>query len=401
MIHWLAVPLFFYVALTLRKRAAWEKAIALAAFLSYLFLLAKGRDYSRYMVTLPPLLIAAVLYYSWEWIESKGRWSRRAFFLALAGLIAYNFFPLPDSFRFFLKYKVAATEDRFPRDMLQFIDQIPDLDSESSILVLSERQLFFYHTQKKGLDFRDPKMEIFYREGNKDKALDILKNQLKVKYIYVHWETTPSQTLQDILAKDCDLVRQDTINGFALSRLREKPMSKEDLEKYFPNDSLLKNGSFEVWNRGLDKTPAEFQGGDHILDGMVTREEREVKVGRYAAKISGDNFNFAQNLADPEKLRGKTITGFVWMKTDIPNKYRVQIGDGKNSSFSDRHSGSARWELLQVNHVVDSADRSVTVRVVQAEKTGRLDDVVLVDGALVVEGDWNTFYLYSRRDRVK
>jgi len=37
----------------------------------------------------------------------------------------------------------------------------------------------------------------------------------------------------------------------------------------------------------------------------------------------------------------------------------------------------------------------LTHKIIQAAKTGKVDDVVYVDGALLVEGDWNTFYLYK------
>ena len=35
----------------------------------------------------------------------------------------------------------------------------------------------------------------------------------------------------------------------------------------------------------------------------------------------------------------------------------------------------------------------VLIWITQAEKTGKVNDVVYVDGAILLEGDWDTFYL--------
>jgi hypothetical protein len=166
------------------------------------------------------------------------------------------------------------------------------------------------------------------------------------------------------------------------------------VEKLFVNDSLLRNSSFENWRHGPHKKPDFFEGGDNVLDDMVTREEKEVRVGKYSAKIKGDNFNFAQDLSNFKDYKGKSLTCFAWIKTGVPDKYRIQIYDGIDSSFSKRHSGGGDWELLQVNFTVNPLAKFVTIRVIQAERTGKVDDVVYVDGAILVEGDWNTFYIY-------
>ncbi|MGB2843810.1 MAG: hypothetical protein WBC02_03030, partial [Candidatus Aminicenantaceae bacterium] len=76
--------------------------------------------------------------------------------------------------------------------------------------------------------------------------------------------------------------------------------------------------------------------------------------------------------------------------------YRIQIYDGIKSSFSSLHSGRGSWELLQANYTVNPSAEIVTIRIIQAEQTGNVDDVVYVDGTLLVEGDWNTFYLYKQ-----
>ena len=226
----------------------------------------------------------------------------------------------------------------------------------------------------------------------------MLKNQLKVKYIFLNWsfKTNFGMTsiLSDIITDDCNLMYQDK-NGYFLYRIREKDLDKEELEKLFVNDSLLINGSLENWRRGPLNKPDYFEGGDNVLEGMAVREEKEVRVGKYSAKITGDNFNFTQVLSNIDGYRGKKITCFAWVKTDVPDKYRIKIDGGLEECFSGRHSGSGNWELLQANLTVSPLAKSIIIRIIQAEKTGNAEDVVYVDGALLVEGDWNTFYLYA------
>ena len=266
------------------------------------------------------------------------------------------------------------------------------------VLVCSHRHFFYYHTDKKGIDYRDPKLEFFNRQGNKEAALDVFINQLKIKYIFLAWNFKKnigmSSILSNIIIHDCDLVYQDK-NVYYLYKIREKDLDKEELEKLFVNKSLLRNSSLENWSYGPLKKPDFFEGGDNVFEGMAIREEKEVRVGKYSAEITGDNFNFAQDLSNFKKYKGKTLTCFAWVKTDVPNKYRTEIYDGIDHIFSNRHSEGGEWELLQVNFTVNPSAKFVTIRIIQAAKTGKVDDVVYVDGALLVEGNWNTFYLYK------
>ncbi len=45
--------------------------------------------------------------------------------------------------------------------------------------------------------------------------------------------------------------------------------------------------------------------------------------------------------------------------------------------------------------MVDTSAKFLIIRIIQAEKTGKVDDVVYVDGVILVEGDWNTSYLHK------
>ena len=396
-INWLAIPLFVYFVATIKKRKRWEISLVFVFILSCLFLSLKGHGYSPYLFTLYPFTLAVIFLYSWEFIKKMSHPLQIGIFTICTLVVLFNCYNLREAYTFHWEYKVNVVDDYFPHELMKFINNIEDLSSDDKILICSHRHLLFYHTDKKGIDFRDPKLEFFNRRENKKEALDVLKNQLKVKYIFLVWyfkeDSRMTSILSDIITHDCDLIYQDK-NGYYLYRIREKDLEKEELEKLFVNESLLRNGSFENWSHGPHNKPDFFEGGDNVFEGMVIREEKEVRVGKYSAKITGDNFNFTQDLSYFEDYKGKSLTCFAWIKTNVPDKYKIEIYDGIDYFFSRRHSGIRRWELLQANYTVNPLAKFVTIRIIQAEKTGKVDDVVYVDGAIFVEGDWNTFFLY-------
>ena len=402
-LNWLAIPLFVYFLITLKKRKRWEISLIFVYTLSCLFLSVKGHGYSRYLFTLYPFTLAAIFLYGWEFIKKKNHPFQIGIFIILTLAVFFNYYHSREAYRFFWKYKVSVVDDNFPHGFIKYINNAEDFISDSTILVLSHRHLFFYHTDKKGMDFRDPKLEFFNRQPNKKAALDVLRNQLKVKYIFLVWNFKTnfgmSNILSDIITNDCDLVYRD--KKFYLYKIRERKLDKEELEKIFVNDSLLKNGSFENWTKDPLNNPDYFKarykikGKYKTFKGAVIKEEKEIRVGRYSIKITGDSYNFEQDLPNFEKYKRKQITCFVWVKTNVPNKYRIQIHDGVDSSTSKKHSGRGGWELLQANHIVNPSAKLIRVRIIQAVKTENEDAEVFIDGALLVEGYWNTFYLYK------
>lgn len=374
-------------------------AIAFVFILSCLFLSVKGRHNFRYIFTLYPFTLTVILLLGWEFIKKKSHHLQIGILIICGIAVFFNIYHFRDTYKPYWKYKILVEDDRFPHEIFKFINNIEDLSSDSKFLICSHRHLFYYYSNKKGIYYRDPKFRIFSRQRNKEAALDVLKNQLKVKYILLHWNFNPPRMLRNIITNDCDLVYQDR-HELSLHRIREKELDKVvikrgldiiNLENIFVNDSLLRNGSFENWTNGPFKNPDFFEGAYKIF-----REEKEVKVGKYSAKITGDNFNFFQKLPNFEDYRGKKITCFAWVKTNIPNKYRIQIYDGIDFSFSFRHLGKGHWELLQVNHTINPQAKILKIRVIQATKTGKVDDVVYVDGALLLEGYLNIYDLYSK-----
>lgn len=127
----------------------------------------------------------------------------------------------------------------------------------------------------------------------------------------------------------------------------------------------------------------------HIYGGgSVQKDNSDKKFGKYAIKITGDNFNFYQNVTLSGLAPEKKMSCFAWLKTTVPDKYRIQIYDGIDSSLSERHTGDGKWQLLRAIHTINPKAKSVELRVVQVEKTNGLNDVVYVDGVLLFPGEY-------------
>ncbi len=398
-LNWLAIPLFIYFVMTIKKRKRWEIALAFVFMLSYLALAVKALGVPRYLFTLYPFTLVTIFLYGWELIKKKSHSFQIGIFIICTLAVFFNYYHSREAYRSIWRYKVSVVNDYFPHELIKYINIAEDFDSNSTTLVCSHRHYFFYYTDKRAIYYQDPKLGVFYIRQNKEEALNILKNQFRVKYIFLvrNFKTIFLATtglLYDIITNDCDLIRQDK-NGYYLYKLRDKDLTKEELEKLFINDSLLKNGSFESWSAGASRNPDFFQVEIITREDYPIREEKEVKIGKYSAKITGDNFNFSQYLSNFKDYKDKNISCFVWVKTKVPNKFRIEIYDGIKSSYSKRHWGGGNWELLQATHEIDPSAEFVKVRVIQAANTGGVDDVVYVDGALLVEGYWNTFYQYE------
>jgi len=400
-LNWLAIPLLIYFFITIKKRKRWEMALALIIVLSCLSLCIQGRNNPRYILTLYPFTLAVILLFGWEFIKRKSRYLQICILVICGIFVLFNYYHSRDIYKQYWRYKVTFEDYYFPYEVLRFINNIENMSPESSIFICGRsffNACYYYYSNKKGINYRNPEMDDFYLKKDKEEALNILKDNFKVKYIYLSSRHTTNakftEQLRDILTNNCDLVSRWK-NELYLYRIREKDLDKEELEESFVNDSLLKNGSFENWAGGASRNPDFFKGVIITSEDYPIREEKEVKAGKYSAKITGDNFNFYQYLSNFEDYKGKNISCFVWVKTEVPNKYRIELYDGIKYSYSKRHWGGGNWELLQTTHKIDPSAEFVNIRVIQAAKTGAVDDVVYVDGALLVEGDWNTFYQYS------
>jgi hypothetical protein len=175
----------------------------------------------------------------------------------------------------------------------------------------------------------------------------------------------------------------------------EKGESQKYIKELFSESSLLKNYSFQ--NR-LNDLNNNVEYWDAYGVESIEKEDIIKMVGEHSLKIKGDNYNFEQTLIDIKYYIGKPLTCFVLLRTDIKNKYRVQLYDGVTSTFSARHSGNGDWEILAATHTLHPSAKFFTVRVIQAAKTNNMNDIIYLNGVVLFEGQWGsvTSYLMNK-----
>jgi hypothetical protein len=156
---------------------------------------------------------------------------------------------------------------------------------------------------------------------------------------------------------------------------------RQDLDwKPLLDESWMQNGLFKEWDVNHEKYPKNFECGGGVL--RISRNDKNDD----GIKLSGKNFIFLQDIKDFEKFRGHYVTLYVQMKTSVPNKFGIQIYDGKNKAIS-YHPGTGNYEVIGLPFKVDENADQLSIRVVNAQDIGSADDVVEVKGAILLPGN--------------
>ena len=365
-LNWLVIPLVAYFLITLKKRERWEIAVFLALFLSCIFISFMAYGWHRYQLTIFPLLITAIFLLGWQVlrdINSKVLFT--GLILIFVCLFLANYYNLRDNYAYYWKMSTGDRNhgEQFPYKLIDYVNKYVDKDS---VIMEYESPILLYHANSRKN----------HHGGGKDEHISARSVKITGSY---------------------DLVYED--QKYKLYKKEDKidQLYKEYYESVFSGKNLLDNGSFEQWQIGKNALPVSWS---IYGSGSIQKENEDVKVGALAVKITGDNFNFYQNLSCAG-LQGETkISCFAWIKSSISNKYRIQIADGIDSSFSERHPGDGSWQMLRAIHRISPQATSIEVRIVQAEKTGGLNDVVYVDGVLLFSGEYfSPFTLLREQNR--
>ncbi len=390
--NWMIIPLA--ILWLMKKRERWNIALAFVCLMTLLMIGVKGYTNWRYQLTVFPFITSLILLLSWDLTfknnaKANNRYLKIFFFSCFGILIFLSYFHQKDFYKNSVENLFRGNPYGLPMKMIDYISSPSDL-SEGSVLVC-DQPWFYYYTSRKGVDYIDPKISNFYESKDKKGALDILDSS-GIKFILI---SRPYDRLFGGNYKDkriLEIIRGDTVPIFedrAIQLLliaKDRDQLYNDLyEPVFSKKSLVRNGSFENWQANQHLLPDFWQiyGG-----GSVQKEGSDKKVGKYALKITGDNFNFYQNVTLPGLAPEKKISCFALIKTSVSNKYRIQIYDGIDSSFSERHTGDGSWKILRAIHNINPKAASLEIRAVQAEKTGGLNDVVYVDGILLFQGEY-------------
>ena len=122
----------------------------------------------------------------------------------------------------------------------------------------------------------------------------------------------------------------------------------------------------------------------------VARATSVVKHGRYAASLTRRDADcdlrrgLADDLGGLTYLRGRTFTLGGWVYATVPNRARLELGDGVTTSISAYHSGSSAWEWLTATIVADSAASALPAlcKIKQGDTTAWFDGLQVAEGTL-------------------
>jgi len=380
----LALPLVVYFLITVKKRERWEIALCLALCISCIFICFWGYVWPRYQLTIFPLLITIIFLFGWQVLRGMNRKVVFGIILICIYMLFGNYNSLKDSYAYYWRGSTGDGKpgERFPYKLIEYINKNVDDDSE---IVGGYNQVIlnYYASEKTKLRGPGKSKYMFMRSagGALDNLADIEDQSIR-RYGVAGYNLVYEDQGYKLYKKidKIDLYKEEARIVQLYNNLYEPVLSKK---------SLVKNGSLENWQANNSLLPDfwHISGG-----GSVQKESNDKKFGKYAIKLTGDNFNFYQNVTLSGLAPGKEIICFAWLKSTVPDKYRIQIYDGIDSSFSTRHMGDGKWQLLRAIHTIKSKPISLEIRVVQAEKTNGLNDVVYVDGVLLFPGEYSRPY---------
>ena len=152
--------------------------------------------------------------------------------------------------------------------------------------------------------------------------------------------------------------------------------------------NALPNGDFESWSAGGLEAP---DGWTLAGSGArIARSTSVVKHGRYAAALTGRSANcdlrrsLTSDLGGLTYVRGRTFTLGGWVYATVPNRARLELGDGVTTAVSAYHSGTSGWEWLTATIAVDSGAPLLLglCKLKQGDTTAWFDGLHLAEGRL-------------------
>lgn len=394
-LNWLAIPLLIHFVATIKRRQRWEMALVFVFVLSCIIIGVKGYENQRYAFTLAPFTITFVLYELWT--VSRRCVVRYVLIGLCVVLVVFGFYREREQYQRHTTDAFREFHSYLPSKLIGYLNR-NDMNGGRRTLTLNLPWVYYY-TDRRLIDIKHPEVKRILRMRKRFQSPAELMTQLNIRYVItdqsskVLFQRSSLGFVFDILKRNSTLIMAD--RSCRLYRLW-LGMTEDEVVSAARSESLISNGAMESWPEGPTVVPECWQVQGGAAPPRIEREDGTSKIGRYCAKVTGDDYCLFQNLADLEKYRGKELTCFAWLKTPVPDKYRIRIHDGISQSMSIAHTGDSEWHLFQVTHEVSPEARRLEVDVVHAERTGKNDDVVYVDGVLVKEGAYVDLMVMAR-----
>jgi hypothetical protein len=247
---------WFLTTKKIKKPGRWQWALLFVWGLTVVFIGIKGYYNSRYQLTLFPITSAMVLFLSWKFLKDKRKPIKILCFSFITLACLFNIYHYSDLYKTYWDLRVSTRNPHFPYQLMDYLKSGEDPDKSTKVLTINQ-PIFYYHVDKKGVDYVSPsaiKVWVEFKKktstvGTRHNLYQFLRKRHQVKYVLlsaVHLRFQRSTMLGEFLHCECKLAVQD--QSWLLYRLRDKPLEK-----------TLRSPTYKqvnVWNDGGTKTAA-------------------------------------------------------------------------------------------------------------------------------------------------
>jgi len=310
-INWLIIPLLAYFFATVKKRERWQLALVFVWLSTAIFIGLKGFANFRYHFTLVPFTAAIILLLLWEFLKDKKKYIKTLCFTFFTLICLFNIYHYFDVYRFFWDLRVSVKKPYFPYKLVDYlntnnnINTIKDINiNKGSNVYVINQPLFYYYTNKKGIDSHGPEAwqanKLFKRRKggrNRKRVFSILKNELNTRYILLRSNEKMiyrTKMLTEFLDNECGLILKN--QGWFLYRLRDRSL-----------ESILRSPDFKrikVWH------PRKKRPGNISPSLLKFFQQGHFEFNYYIEKHGKENVLMVSNKSPDKEGRRKMNFGY-------------------------------------------------------------------------------------------
>jgi hypothetical protein len=337
-INWLAIPLIVWFLVTGRRKnlERWQLALIFLWLVSSIFIGLKGYYNARYQLTLFPFTIGLVLVLLWELVKEKQWLIKMLVFSIVAGFCLVNVYHYYSHYKLYWDLKISRTRKHFPEKIMNFLVNNNEIKRGRNRVFVFEQPLYYYHTQKFGVDYKSPYFIILYanlvhQQRSREELYKLVRETHKIKYIFIPWTMEnqfKKRILTEFLNTECRLLFNE--HGYRFYEVRSPPLESELMKPRFRQIEVVNGKNVRV--QGGRGTFGIFYDKE---TGMVTvKHKKPNKKGLRMVQLGFDSRVKKFALKVPE---GKYVH-FV-----IEAKVSQQMMSRKNYMFV-RDFKEGKWE---------------------------------------------------------
>lgn len=223
-INWLIIPIILYLIINHKKRKKIELAFIFFYILSSLLILLKGYINFRYQLTLQPITLIFIFYYTYEIISNykinkiKPYLASFLLFLILINGIIYNIDFIKQSIKYVKKDNTSNNQSIDQKSIDKMVVFINKLKLPQDTKIFNNNLPFLYYYTDKPAVYYLAELDIYYNQTGKHQLTynnstnnlgNFIKNELKCYYILSsHTHNQYNYIFKNFLETKTDLIFQ-------------------------------------------------------------------------------------------------------------------------------------------------------------------------------------------------